>query len=89
MINRLFGSGLFNASDKEVSFSCGEDTFYMADLSPAFKETREGQCALLALAACQVALIQTNQNASVGYFEVTCLGPDSRLLQNFPGSFTY
>lgn len=80
MINSRLGSELLNSSDKGVSSRCGEDTFPMEDLFPAFKETREGPCAFLAPAACQIALIQSNQCAYVAYFGVTCLGPESPLL---------
>lgn len=37
-----------------------EGTFHRRDLFHAFTETREGQCALLASAACQITLIQSN-----------------------------
>lgn len=37
-------------------------------LFPAFTETLEGQRALLAVAACQITLIQSNRYALAGYF---------------------
>lgn len=43
------------------------------------KETREGQCALLAWATCQVIFIQSNLYAIVGYFGVTCPEPQHNL----------
>lgn len=46
----------------------------MGDLVSALKETREGQGALLALAAYQVTSIQRNQYDIVGYFGAACLG---------------
>lgn len=58
-----------------MSSRCRKNIFHKGDLFPAFKETREGQGALLAPAAGQVILIRSNQYIIVRYFGVSCLGP--------------
>lgn len=50
----------------------------MEDLFPAFKDTREGQGILLALATYQVTLLHSNEYALVGYVGEDFLGPDNR-----------
>lgn len=67
-------------SDKGISLPCTEEgSFQRGDLFFACKKTREGRHAILALAAGQVTLIQSNQYAIVGYLQAACLYPDKSM----------
>lgn len=67
--------GLIFLTKRKENKECRESIFHMGNLFPAFRETKEGQSALLVLAASQVTLIQNNQYAIVEYFRAACHEP--------------
>lgn len=71
---RLIYTG-FLALDSPTLTPLEQGGHHRGDLFSAFKETREGQCVLLALAAYQVILMQSNQYAIMGYLGTACPEP--------------
>lgn len=74
-MTRLVHTGFLALDSLTLTPWSKEGIFHRGDLFSGFKETREGQCVLLALAAYQVILTQSNQYAIMGYLGTACPVP--------------